>query len=172
MCPRICPVSPVPPGKRPWSCCGNGSTAARRRYDTGGIECPACRPGRGAAGDGRPHFPGNSSPSRGQLPAQRRLGCCIRKEGAFTIQVSARLLGQPELLRNTLLHELLHTCYGCQNHGKRWKACAQKVGQAWGVDIRRTAAVEGPWEPLRREEVKYLLRCQSCGRVIPRRPEV
>lgn len=101
--------------------------------------------------------------------AQRRLGCCIRKEGAFTIQVSARLLGQPELLRNTLLHELLHTCYGCQNHGKRWKACAQKVGQAWGVDIRRTAAVEGPWEPLRREEVKYLLRCQSCGRVIPRR---
>lgn len=99
--------------------------------------------------------------------AQRRLGCCIRKEGAFTIQVSARLLGQPELLRNTLLHELLHTCYGCQNHGKRWKAYAQKVGQALGVDIRRTAAVEGPWEPLRREEVKYLLRCQSCGRVIP-----
>lgn len=101
--------------------------------------------------------------------AQRRLGCCIQKEGAFTIQVSARLLDQPELLRNTLLHELLHTCYGCQNHGKRWKAYAQKVGQALGVDIRRTAAVEESWEPLRREEVKYLLRCQSCGRVIPRR---
>ena len=101
--------------------------------------------------------------------AQRRLGGCIRKEGAFTIQVSQRLLDQPELLRNTLLHELLHTCYGCQNHGKRWKAYAQKVGQALGVDIRRTALVEESWVPLRREEVKYLLRCQSCGRVIPRR---
>ena len=49
------------------------------------------------------------------------------------------------------------------------KAYAQKVGQALGVDIRRTALVEESWVPLRREEVKYLLRCQSCGRVIPRR---
>ena len=101
--------------------------------------------------------------------AQRRLGCCIQKEGAFTIQVSARLLGQPELLRNTLLHELLHTCYGCQNHGKRWKAYAQRVGEALGVEITRTVPLEGPAQPLRQEPVKYLLQCQSCGRLIPRR---
>lgn len=81
MCPRIYPVSPAPPGKRPWSCCGNGSTAARRRYDTGGIECPACRPGRGAAGDGRPHFPGNISPSRGQLPGPAAAGVLYPQRG-------------------------------------------------------------------------------------------
>ena len=59
--------------------------------------------------------------------AQRRLGCCVCREGRFTIQVSARLLEDAPLLRATLLHELLHTCYGCQNHGKRWKAYAQRV---------------------------------------------
>ena len=64
--------------------------------------------------------------------AQRRLGCCVCREGRFTIQVSARLLEDGPLLRATLLHELLHTCYGCQNHGKRWKAYAQRVGEALG----------------------------------------
>ena len=55
------------------------------------------------------------------------------------------------------------------NHGKRWKAYAQKVGEALGVSITRTAPMEGPVEPLRQEEVKYLLQCQSCGRLIPRK---
>jgi predicted SprT family Zn-dependent metalloprotease len=101
--------------------------------------------------------------------AQRRLGCCTRRQGQYFIQVSARILETPQLLRQTLLHELLHTCYGCLNHGKRWKQYAQKVGEALGVEITRTAAMEGPVDPLRQEEVKYLLRCQSCGRVIPRK---
>ena len=61
--------------------------------------------------------------------AQRRLGCCTRRQGRYYIQVSARILGDPQLLQKTLLHELLHTCYGCLNHGKRWKAYAQKVGE-------------------------------------------
>lgn len=76
--------------------------------------------------------------------AQRRLGCCVCREGRFTIQVSARLLEDAPLLRATLLHELLHTCYGCQNHGKRWKAYAQRVGEALGVEITRTVPLEGP----------------------------
>lgn len=101
--------------------------------------------------------------------AQRRLGCCVCREGRFTIQVSARLLEDAPLLRATLLHELLHTCYGCQNHGKRWKAYAQRVGEALGVEITRTVPLEGPAQPLRQEPVKYLLQCQSCGRLIPRR---
>lgn len=60
--------------------------------------------------------------------AQRRLGCCVCREGRFTIQVSARLLEDAPLLRATLLHELLHTCYGCQNHGKRWEGLCPAGG--------------------------------------------
>ena len=101
--------------------------------------------------------------------AQRRLGCCVYRDGAFTIEVSARILEDSQLFKVTLLHELLHTCYGCQNHGKRWKAYAQKVGEALGVEITRTVQLEGQPQRLRQEEVKYLLQCQSCGRVIPRK---
>lgn len=101
--------------------------------------------------------------------AQRRLGCCVYRDGAFIIEVSARILEDFQLFKVTLLHELLHTCYGCQNHGKRWKAYAQKVGEALGVEIARTVQLEGQPQRLRQEEVKYLLQCQSCGRVIPRK---
>lgn len=100
--------------------------------------------------------------------AKRRLGCCVRREGAFEIQVAARLLEDAPRLRETLIHELLHTCPGCMDHGPRWKAYAARAGEALGATIQRVAAVEGPSQPLRREEVKYLLRCQSCGRLIPR----
>ena len=100
--------------------------------------------------------------------AQRRLGCCVCREGRFTIQVSARLLEDAPLLRAILLHELLHTCYGCQNHGKRWKAYAQTAGEALGLSITRTVKAEGETQPLRREEMKYFLRCEQCGAVIGR----
>ena len=100
--------------------------------------------------------------------AKRRLGCCIRREGRFTIQVSQSILGDPQLLRATLVHELLHTCYGCQNHGKRWKAYAQTAGEALGLSITRTVKAEGESQPLRREEMKYFLRCEQCGAVIGR----
>ena len=100
--------------------------------------------------------------------AKRRLGCCVRREGQFTIQVSQSILGDPQLLRATLVHELLHTCYGCQNHGKRWKAYAQTAGEALGLSITRTVKAEGESQPLRREEMKYFLRCEQCGAVIGR----
>ena len=109
-----------------------------------------------------------------ELSAQlRELGIPLGKHIAPQVEVNTRaqrrLLEDGPLLRATLLHELLHTCYGCQNHGKRWKAYAQRVGEALGVEITRTVPLEGPAQPLRQEPVKYLLQCQSCGRLIPRR---
>ena len=64
--------------------------------------------------------------------AQRRLGCCICREGRYTIQVSQSVLDDPQLLRATLAHELLHTCPGCLNHGAAWKAYAKTVGEPLG----------------------------------------
>ena len=100
--------------------------------------------------------------------AKRRLGCCRFREGTYTIEVSAGILQSPDLLKETLLHELLHTCPGCRNHGPLWKSYAAVVNQALGTSIQRTVKVEEAFSPLRREEVKYVLRCQSCGREIKR----
>lgn len=101
--------------------------------------------------------------------AKRRLGCCYCREGNYTVEVSSSLLNRPQLLRQTLAHELLHTCRGCGNHGKRWKAYAARVNEAMGYSIQRLAPAEQEdREPLRREEVKYILKCQTCGAEIKR----
>lgn len=111
--------------------------------------------------------------------AKCRLGCCYRlpardgerAEGThwdYAIEVSASLLDRPEQLRETLLHELLHTCPGCQNHGAAWKAWAAKAGEAFGVSIRRLAPAEEGRPPKRREPIKYVLECRSCGAKIAR----
>lgn len=100
--------------------------------------------------------------------AQRRLGCCVHREGRYTIQVSQSILDDPQLLRTTLAHELLHTCPGCLDHGATWKTYAKTAGEALGLSITRTVALEENAQPLRREEKKYFLRCEKCGAVIGR----
>ena len=96
--------------------------------------------------------------------AKRRLGCCYYQDGVYAVEVSAALLEQPERLRQTLVHELLHTCPGCRNHGKRWKSHAAQVNEAFGYSIERTVQLEDDESgPLRKETVKYVLDCQSCG---------
>ncbi|WP_322184361.1 SprT-like domain-containing protein [Neglectibacter caecimuris] len=100
--------------------------------------------------------------------AKRRLGCCYFQNGRYAVEISAMLLAQPEKLRQTLIHELLHTCPGCRNHGERWKAYAKKAGEALGCSIQRLAPVEGESGPLRRDPIKYVLECQSCGAKIYR----
>lgn len=95
--------------------------------------------------------------------AARRFGCCRLREGVFEIEVAQRLAEGPEAgCRETLAHEVLHTCPGCRNHGKRWQGYAARMNAAWGYSISRTAA----GERLGVEELrgpKYLLRCARCG---------
>lgn len=102
--------------------------------------------------------------------AKRRLGCCYEQNGRYQIEVSASLLEDPARLRQTLAHELLHTCRGCRNHGKQWKAYAAVVNEACGMEIRRLAPLEGEeaQQRLRHDEIKYLVQCQDCGALFPR----
>lgn len=100
--------------------------------------------------------------------ARRRLGCCFYQSGRYWIEVSQAVLDDEALLRQTLVHELLHTCPKCRDHGPRWKAYAQTVNEMLGYSIERTVRTENAPGPLRHEEVKYILECQSCGAQIKR----
>ena len=100
--------------------------------------------------------------------AATRFGCCIYKEGRYLIEVAQRVAEGPERsCRETLAHELLHTCYGCRNHGKRWKSYAEKMNRAYGYAISRSSTSEemgvGEARPFR-----YLVRCQRCGMIFKR----
>lgn len=95
--------------------------------------------------------------------AVNRFGCCKSRNGKYYIEVAERVArGPEESCRTVLAHEVLHTCYGCRNHGKRWKAYGEKMKAAYGYDICRTSTNEelGVGEG---RECRYLLRCESCG---------
>lgn len=101
--------------------------------------------------------------------AKRRLGCCILKNGMYTIEVSEKILCDKQLLEKTIVHELLHTCPGCFSHGDRWKSYAAIAGNALGHEIRRTeTARPEDCQPLRQDTAKYLLVCTDCGKNIER----
>lgn len=95
--------------------------------------------------------------------AVNRFGCCRYEKGIYYIEVALRIAEGPEQsCREVLAHEALHTCYGCRNHGKRWREYARRMGEAYGYEIHRTATNEG----LGVEEARpcrYILRCESCG---------
>ena len=101
--------------------------------------------------------------------ARTRFGCCIRKDGAYTIELSAQLAreGSENAILRVLAHEALHTCYGCSNHGKRWKSYAEKMNAAYGYRVRRT----DNFEDLGIEDdrpARYRVVCTRCGRQILR----
>lgn len=95
--------------------------------------------------------------------AVKRLGCCRRTEAGFRIELAEGLLRAPEeACRETLAHEVLHTCPGCANHGTLWRSYAGRMNTAWGYHIART----GNWTELGMEapgEARYLVVCDRCG---------
>ena len=101
--------------------------------------------------------------------AQSRWGQCksLRNRSAFEINISSRLLADDssdEGLKNTIIHELLHTCDGGDEHKGAWKYLANKVNNAYGYNIKRTSSSEEKGvEPVIKP---YSVRCEKCGRIV------
>lgn len=98
-----------------------------------------------------------------------RFGCCVCREGWYTIELSAQLAreGTERAVMQVLCHEVLHTCYGCSNHGPRWRGYAQRMNAAYGYQIQRTDNYDALGIQDHRP-VRYYVVCQRCGRRIPR----
>jgi len=118
--------------------------------------------------------------------AKKRWGQCRRVPTGFTININVDLLdvrNPIEALKTTIIHELLHTCEGCMNHGATWKSLAAKVNRAYGYNIKATSSASEKGVTYRREDVelktytrtysvetyKYAIKCESCGCVIKRK---
>ena len=100
--------------------------------------------------------------------AVSRLGICRKSGDCYVIEIAAALLDERVPLRDglldTLMHELLHTCYGCMKHTGRWKQYADKVNAAYGYHIKRAAAREEHIVPKELEKPpKYKVICPNCG---------
>lgn len=100
--------------------------------------------------------------------ARSRFGCCRRMAGSFQIEISAFLLeAEDRMIRQTLAHEVLHTCPGCADHGPRWKNFAARMNLLFGYRIRRADSPEALGVEDARTP-RWLVVCTACGRELPR----
>lgn len=99
------------------------------------------------------------------------LGVCNRdrRTGKFTIDINPALLADnvSDLeVKDTIIHEILHTCPNCFDHGYEWKRRADRVNRMLGYHVSRTASradMEAAGVKIKREEFKYALECVECG---------
>lgn len=117
--------------------------------------------------------PGNIDPEvKVNTRAKKRFGLCTRTRGAlyeYKIEINHQLLNTNEkTAMNTIVHEILHTCKGCMNHGKLWMSYARKMNEMYGYNITKTSSYEKMG--LEKPKPKYLIKCKSskCSVEIPR----
>lgn len=101
----------------------------------------------------------------------RSLGRCVynRRYGSYTIEINPCMLGDSveiNATKNTIIHELIHTCPGCMNHGYQWKRRGDRVNRMLGYNISRCASsneLEADGVEIKLREYKYALECPTCG---------
>lgn len=89
----------------------------------------------------------------------------------YVIDISAVLLEEynpVSALKNTIIHELLHACPFCMNHGNSWYFYANKVNQIYNYNIKATTTAReyGVTDTRKTNCKTYQLRCQTCGYII------
>jgi len=104
--------------------------------------------------------------------AKKRFGCCHKVNKIFQIEISEFVINAPiKKIKQTLAHEVIHTCDGCFNHGGLWNAYIHKMNAIYGYDIKRLSSYEnlGIESEKPEEKYKYIIRCENCGAVIYRK---
>lgn len=103
---------------------------------------------------------------------KKRFGCCKLIDGVYRIEISSFIVKSNEkAIRNVVAHEILHTCKDCDNHGPAWKKYVSMMNRTYGYNIKRTSTFKemGVEEiPSAPQEIKYIMKCQSCGKEYPR----
>ena len=129
--------------------------------------------------------------------ACKRYGCCkqeepdkkykiIEKRGHHKIikyekfqkhhiEISSWVMQLNEyIIKNTIMHELIHCIPFCNNHGKEFKKYASYINQKLGYNITTKGNAKSDYEEsnLQYEEdnnYKYKIICQNCGQIIYRK---
>lgn len=88
--------------------------------------------------------------------------------GTYDININIRLIQDDisdESLKSTIIHELLHTCDGCMNHGEKWKRLANRVNRRYGYNIKTssTASEKGCSDYKIERIPRFILSCNNCG---------
>lgn len=105
--------------------------------------------------------------------AKQRLGQCVNGRD---INISSWLLeiGLDHDIKNTIIHEILHTFKDTIGHKAKWQYYARYVNNRTDYHITRTTSIDGVYaranktRPRREVSYKYEITCEKCGRVFYR----
>ncbi|MBQ7768558.1 MAG: sprT domain-containing protein [Oscillospiraceae bacterium] len=107
--------------------------------------------------------------------AKARWGYCVKvSKGLFDIQIATALLQDDvddQAVKDTIVHELLHTIPGCFKHTGKWKQYANTINRLLPqYKIKRGSSYEEKGlEDLRpKPQCRYILKCLRCGSEIGR----
>ena len=105
--------------------------------------------------------------------AKKRLGQCCKKQD---INISSWLLeiGDDHDIKNTIIHEILHTFEDTIGHKEKWQYYARYVNNRTDYHITRTTSINKIYEkankvrPTREIHYRWKITCTKCGKVFYR----
>lgn len=105
--------------------------------------------------------------------AKQRLGQCCEKQN---INISSWLLeiGDDHDIKNTIIHEILHTFKDTIGHKAKWQYYANYVNNKTDYHITRTTSINKIYEkankvrPTKEIHYKWEITCTKCGKVFYR----
>ena len=100
-------------------------------------------------------------------------GRCIKNGDIYKIQINKILLESTESykgLKNTIIHEMLHSCPNSMRHTGNWKNLAGIVNSKLGYFVSRCTSSEelGIKIDAMEQDYKYACKCNRCGMVFGR----
>ena len=93
----------------------------------------------------------------------------------YTIEISKWVMELDEkMIKNTIIHELLHCLPYCNNHGKYFKKYANLINKELGYNISRVGNKKEDLEKsnldyTKNENFKYKIECKKCGNIFYRK---
>lgn len=92
--------------------------------------------------------------------ARKRLGSCQPHHRRITLSAPLTRLNDPDVVRDTLLHEIAHALTPGDGHGAHWRATCLRIGA-------RPERCAAPGEVVL-PPAPYALVCDRCGMRYPR----
>ena len=117
----------------------------------------------------------------------KRYGCCkqeepdkstayrekriihYRKYNKHHIEISKWLMDlNGDIIKNTIIHEIIHCLPDCNNHGKEFKKYSKLINEKIGYNITRLGNKKEDYEKSNLEfnenqKIKYVIACENCG---------
>ena len=108
--------------------------------------------------------------------SKKRYGCCKKiSKDRFQIEVSEWVMDLNEdIIKNTIMHELIHCMPRCNNHGEYFKNYASVINEKLGYNISRTGNKERDFSISNLEftekpiNFNYKIVCENCNQTFLR----